>query len=195
MAQSSRNKRRSGMTLTLETSRLRLMPVVQDDWRDYFPILADPQTSRRSNLPRKPTEKRTQGVVRWMVRLGKAGKGFGWMIRESETGLLAGCIRINSIDKPQSVGIIGYEIAPAMWGKGYATEALNAVVEHAHDAMRIHRLEAWTLDGNPQSDRVLLKSGFRREGTQRSKMRLGRERFDMHLFGRLADDTSAAATS
>ena len=177
------------MTQLLETERLLLTPVTQDDWRDYHPILADPRTSHRSNLPRKPTEKRTQGVVRWMVRMGKSGKGFGWMIRERETGQLAGCIRINSIDKQQSVGIIGYEIAPSMWGKGYATEALAAVVRHGHESVGIHRLEAWTLDGNEQSDRVLLKAGFRREGTQRSKMRLGRERFDMHLFGRLADDS------
>jgi [ribosomal protein S5]-alanine N-acetyltransferase len=183
------------MTQLLETGRLLLKPVTQDDWRDYHAILADPLTSRRSNLPRKPTEKRTQGVVRWMVRNGKGGKGFGWMIRERDTGRLAGCIRINSIDKPQSVGIIGYEIAPSVWGKGYATEALAAVVHHGHASMGIHRLEAWTLDGNEQSDRVLLKAGFLREGTQRSKMRLGRERFDMHLFGRLADDPPASETS
>lgn len=54
--------------------------------------------------------------------------------------------------------------------------------------MGIFRLEAWTLEGNPQSDRVLLKSGFRLEGTQRAKMVLDKERLDMHLFGRLFDD-------
>lgn len=181
------------MSKLLETLRLVLVPATLDDWREYHAILADPLTSRRSNLPRRPTEKRTQGVVRWMVRQGKGGKGFGWMIRERETGLLAGCTRINSMDRQQSVGIIGYEIAPAMWGKGLATEALAAVVRHAHDGMSLHRLEAWTLEGNAQSDRVLLKAGFRREGTQRSKMRLGSERFDMHLFGRLADDPRGCA--
>ncbi|MEO8684017.1 MAG: GNAT family protein [Devosia sp.] len=176
------------MSFVLNSARLQLTPAVAEDWRDYHPILADPLTSRHSNLPRKPTQRRTQAVVDWMVRAGNTGKGFAWMIREQYSGQLAGCIRLNSIDRVQSIGVIGYEIAPAMWGRGYGTEALIGVVGHAHHAMGIYRLEAWTLDGNPQSDRVLLKAGFRHEGTQRAKMLLDGQRRDMLMFGRLSYD-------
>lgn len=180
------------MSALVETARLKLMPVASQDWSEYHHILADPETGRFSNLPRNPTEKRTRRVVDWMVRITGTGKGFAWMIRGIDTGLLAGCIRMNSIDKVQSCAVIGYEIAPLMWGRGYGTEALRAVVEHGHAAMDIFRLEAWTLAGNPQSDRVLLKAGFQYEGAQRLKMLLDGERFDMHMFGRLAGDPLTA---
>ncbi|MBO9589486.1 GNAT family N-acetyltransferase [Devosia sp.] len=180
------------MSLPLETARLRLTPAVLEDWREYHPILADPASGHRSNLPRNPTQKRTQGVVAWMVRIGKTGKGFAWMIRDRETGQLLGCIRINSIDHEQSTGIIGYEIGSGFWGRGYGTEALRAVAQHGHREMGLFRLEAWTLEGNEQSDRVLLKAGFLYEGKQRQKMVLDGQRLDMSLFGRLADDPVAA---
>jgi hypothetical protein len=35
---------------------------------------------------------------------------------------------------------------------------------------------------------VLTKAGYRHEGTQRKKMIIEHQRFDMKLFGRLADD-------
>jgi ribosomal-protein-alanine N-acetyltransferase len=183
------------MSLSLATVRLNLRPVVAGDWLEYHAILSDPAMARRSDLPRKPTQKRTQSVIRWMALLNTTGKGFAWMIRESGTNQLIGAIRINSIDKRQSTGVLGYEIASAKWGRGYGTEALRAMVQHSHHAMGLFRLEAWTLQGNPQSDRVLLKAGFRQEGTQRMKMLLDGERLDMHLFGRLADDPIAADTA
>ena len=176
------------MTAPLTTARLQLTPAVADDWRDYHAVLSDPAIAHRSNLPRNPTPKRTQGVVDWMVRIGISGKGFAWMIRDTDSGEMLGAIRINSIDRPQSVGAIGYEIVPSMWGRGYGTEALKAGVQQAHRAMDIYRLEAWTLEGNPSSDRVLLKAGFQHEGTQRAKTLLDAQRLDMLLFGRLADD-------
>lgn len=176
------------MTLDLVTARLQLSRVRPEDWEAYHPILSAPETSRFSNLPRRPTEKRTKGFVNWMVRVSQQSKGFGWMVRDHDLGNLLGCIRLNSIDKRASVAVVGYEFGKAFWGQGYATEALAAVTKHCHEAMLVYRLEAWTVEGNPASDRVLIKAGYRHEGTQRKKMVLGKQRFDQRMFGRLADD-------
>lgn len=123
-----------------------------------------------------------------MVRVGAQGKGFGWAVRDRQPGSLIGCIRLNTIDKRASIGVIGYEFGRQYWGRGYATEALAAVTRHCHEGMRLYRLEAWTMEGNAASDRLLAKAGFRHEGTQRKKMVIGKRRLDMKLFGRLADD-------
>ncbi|GAB1581522.1 GNAT family N-acetyltransferase [Phyllobacterium phragmitis] len=176
------------MTLDLETSRLQLLRVQPEDWEAYYPIFSAPETSQFSDLPRRPTEKRTRGFVNWIVRISQQSKGFGWMVRDRGSGTLLGCIRLNSIDKQASAAAIGYEFGELYWGKGYATEALAAVTKHCHGAMRLYRLEARTVEGNPASDRVLAKAGYRHEGTQRKKMVIGKQRFDLRLFGRLADD-------
>jgi [ribosomal protein S5]-alanine N-acetyltransferase len=176
------------MTYRLDTARLQLSGVRPEDWEAYYPIFSDPETSRYSNLPSRPTEKRARGFVNWMVRISQQGKGFGWMVGDRDSGILLGCIRLNSIDKRTSIGVIGYEFGKPFWGQGYATEALAAVTKHCHQDMQLYRLEAWTVEGNPASDRVLIKAGYRYEGMQRKKMVIGQQRFDQRLFGRLADD-------
>lgn len=56
---------------------------------------------------------------------------------------------------------LGYWIARPHWGRGYATEAGRAVIEHARESLRIPRLAAGHFIDNPTSGRVLAKLGFR----------------------------------
>jgi RimJ/RimL family protein N-acetyltransferase len=54
---------------------------------------------------------------------------------------------------------IGYWVAPAVWGAGYAGEALEAVKAHAA-ATGLTALEAQVFQDNEASVRVLIRGGF-----------------------------------
>jgi RimJ/RimL family protein N-acetyltransferase len=56
---------------------------------------------------------------------------------------------------------LGYWIARPYWGRGYATEAGRAVIDHARHSLRLPRLSAGHFIDNPASGRVLAKLGFR----------------------------------
>jgi RimJ/RimL family protein N-acetyltransferase len=56
----------------------------------------------------------------------------------------------------------GYVLAKDAWGKGYATEALTAVVEVASD-IGVRRLYALCHPKHLASSRVLEKCGFERD--------------------------------
>jgi [ribosomal protein S5]-alanine N-acetyltransferase len=71
------------------------------------------------------------------------------------------------------------------------TEAVTAVAGCGHEFFGLNRIEAWTLPGNPASDRVLEKSGFRYEGTLRQRGRFKGAHHDFRMFGRLAADVMA----
>jgi ribosomal-protein-alanine N-acetyltransferase len=60
----------------------------------------------------------------------------------------------------------GYVLAKDAWGKGYATEALHAVIDIAR-GIGVVRLYALCHLENPASWRVLEKCGFAREGVLR----------------------------
>ena len=60
----------------------------------------------------------------------------------------------------------GYVLAQEAWGKGYATEALQAMVGLAR-TLGVRRLYALCHPDNRASRRVLEKCGFTREGTLR----------------------------
>ena len=72
-----------------------------------------------------------------------------------------GCIGIHDGD---GVPELGYWLTPEVWGRGYATEAGRAVVALARDSLRLKRLRASWLVGNPASGRVLRKLGFTETG-------------------------------
>ena len=55
---------------------------------------------------------------------------------------------------------IGYGIFPEFWGKGYATEAVKAIVLWASVQPGVKRIEAETEPDNTASRRVLEKAGF-----------------------------------
>jgi RimJ/RimL family protein N-acetyltransferase len=65
--------------------------------------------------------------------------------------------------RPNGTVEIGYWIARAHWGQGYATEAGRQLIEIA-ETLGLERLEATHFIDNPASGRVLEKLGFKPSG-------------------------------
>lgn len=59
---------------------------------------------------------------------------------------------------------IGWVFDKAHHGQGYATEAARALLAHAFETLRAHRVIATCQPQNPASWRVMEKLGMRREG-------------------------------
>jgi RimJ/RimL family protein N-acetyltransferase len=70
---------------------------------------------------------------------------------------------------------LGYWLTPSAWGRGYATEAGQAVVAIARHALRLKRLHAGHFVDNPASGRVLHKLGFRPTGRVSGRASLARD--------------------
>lgn len=60
---------------------------------------------------------------------------------------------------------IGYWLGTPHWGKGYATEAVQGLIDTLFSLVDVPAIEADTRVINPASRRVLEKSGFRPEGS------------------------------
>ena len=85
----------------------------------------------------------------------------GWAIDadldyEAENGLI-GTIMLR-LEAPGSARV-GYWLAPAFWGTGYASEALGGVVGFARGA-GFRELTARVFQDNPASVKVLIHAGF-----------------------------------
>jgi RimJ/RimL family protein N-acetyltransferase len=66
---------------------------------------------------------------------------------------------------------IGYWLGLAFWGKGYATEAARAVIDHAFDELGHQLLLGGARVSNPASRRVLEKCGFQWTGVALHRIR------------------------
>lgn len=62
---------------------------------------------------------------------------------------------------------VWYKIHRNHWNKGYATEALNAVLNFGFKTLKLHRIEAGCAVDNLGSIRVLEKAGMTKEGRRK----------------------------
>jgi len=118
----------------------------------------------------------------WPYRLADAQR---FLSRRRAPGEPFFLILAHEGDYPQPIGGIGlapdedghelgYWLAPEAWGRGYATEAGQAVVSIARHALGLKRLHSGHFVDNPASGRVLEKLGFRATGAIKGRYSAGR---------------------
>ena len=81
----------------------------------------------------------------------------------AERGRLIGSCGVRVNDRARREGNIGYELNPAYWAHGYATEAARAMLGYGFDRLGLHRIWAQCNADNTASAHVLDKLGLRRE--------------------------------
>ena len=88
-----------------------------------------------------------------------AAGGFGvWLIQEEGRSALVGTAGLRPLE---DIGLeIFYSLAPGSWGRGYATEAARAVVEHALGPLRLPEVLAEVDEGNAASVAVVKRLGM-----------------------------------
>ena len=101
--------------------------------------------------------------------------------------LIGNCgIRMDTADAHQAD--IGYEFSPEYWGKGYATEAAQAMVRFGFNAFRLHRIWSWCIADNRRSARVLEKLGMQLEGRLRENEYFKGRWWDTLMYGMLESE-------
>jgi ribosomal-protein-alanine N-acetyltransferase len=71
----------------------------------------------------------------------------------------------------------------AYWRQGYAFEAMQAVIAHAFEDMKLDRLWARFHSGNAASQRLLERLHFNHEGTLKRHILRDGERRDCEIYG------------
>ena len=75
-----------------------------------------------------------------------------------------GNIKLGPIDFDHRRGDIGIMLGDtSVWGRGYATEAISLLSEHAFGPLGLHKVAAGFYAGNAASVRAFEKAGFRLE--------------------------------
>jgi [ribosomal protein S5]-alanine N-acetyltransferase len=103
-------------------------------------------------------------------------------------GRLVGAINLSNVVRGafQSCNV-GYWVAEAYNGRGYATVALAQVCERAFGDLGLHRIEAGTLLHNVASQRVIEKNGFTRIGIAPRYLQIAGQWSDHVLFQKTAE--------
>lgn len=84
--------------------------------------------------------------------------------------------------------VIGYNLLPCFWNKGYATEISRHLVQYAFHHMKVERVEALADKQNIASCRVLEKSGLLLEGTLKHFAKINDSYHDVCYYGITRDE-------
>ena len=172
----------------LETPHLLLRMLKRSDARDIFEYARDPEVARHVLWDAHRSIEDSREYIRYVRRLYKEGLPSVYGICLKDTGKLIGTIAFVWYSPENRSAEIGYSLGKAWWGKGYATEALRAVLELGFDRLKLHRAEAMHETDNPASGRVMEKCGMRPEGVLRGRV-YNKDHFsDVRLYALLEED-------
>lgn len=110
-----------------------------------------------------------------------------FIFSKEEAGRLVGNISLSRIQRfPGHSCNLGYGLAAWAQGRGYATEAVAAVVRFGFDTLRLHRIEAGYMPHNRRSAAVLRRAGFTVEGYARDYLLIN-GRWEDHVLTALTN--------
>jgi RimJ/RimL family protein N-acetyltransferase len=156
----------------LTTSRLVLREFVEGDWPALHAVESRPEVARYQWFaPRTPDESRSYvaGVIERATAVPRYSFDLAVVLAAEER--LIGIAGLGVVDPDLPEGMVCFNLHPALWGRGYATEAARTLVDYGFRELRLHRISANCDPANVASWRVLEKVGMRREGHLREHAR------------------------
>jgi RimJ/RimL family protein N-acetyltransferase len=169
----------------LLTARLRLRRSRPDDAEEISAYRSDPDVNRYQGWERTDASG-IRAEIAEMAGRSPGARG-GWVqlsVEERESGQLVGDVGLSAVEGEPGVVKIGYTIAPGFQGRGYATEAVRALIDYAFDTLGAKVVRAYASAENAPSIRVAENAGMRL--VERYTHRWGGEvvRYEVDLDGR-----------
>jgi RimJ/RimL family protein N-acetyltransferase len=176
----------------MRSARLLLEALQPDDVPSLVSLAGDPSIADTTISVPHPLDARV--AHDWLTSLAQTvalGAAEHFAIRESAGAPLVGMVSLRSIDREHEEVELSFWIGRPFWGRGYATEAASAAVEHAFDVLGLNRIVAHHMVRNPASGRVLARLGFQQEGLLRERVKKWGVYEDVVLMALLRRDWTA----
>jgi RimJ/RimL family protein N-acetyltransferase len=153
------------MKIILETARLRLREMTRADAPILLEILTEPAFIEfvADRGVRTTTDAEKFIEEKFLASYAQHGFGF-YLVELKESGMPIGMCGLIKRDVLEDVDI-GFSILERFWGKGYATEAARALMQHGLTTLGLPRIVGVTAEHNHRSATVLEKLGLRFEKT------------------------------
>ncbi len=100
---------------------------------------------------------------------------FQLAITDRSNGVLLGDCGVRTESAESRRGDIGYELSPVYWGQGFASEAVQSILQVGFENLDLDEIEARCVVANKRSVRLLRRLGF--EETERVPPGPGRGEF------------------
>jgi RimJ/RimL family protein N-acetyltransferase len=142
----------------LETKRLAMRAPRLEDAKTVAALANDRRIAE--NVARIPHPYQVSDAEGFVAGANKPGGECVFLITLRNGTVIGACGIMTHENAPE----LGYWLGVPYWGKGYATEALHALIDYAFTDLGHEALQAGARVTNPASRRVLEKCGFQWTG-------------------------------
>ena len=179
-----------------ETDRLILRRPAPDDYESFLRSWSDPEMTRYT-IPRADPARFIADLIAEMAQKqpGDSGPGGPWYqvaierrAGADEDAAVVGDVGIGFGVPGERQVELGYRIHPDHQRRGYAREAVAALIDWLIDRHSIHRFVGVAASPNQPSIALLRSLGFRQEGHFRQSFRCNGEWLDDDYFALLAEE-------
>lgn len=169
----------------LETACLRLRPYVRSDAPELQRLAgAKAVADTTLNIPHPYPDGAAEAWIGTHAAKWAAHEELVFAITLQATGELLGSIGL-IFDLAHEKAELGYWIGVPHWNKGYASEAVRAVLDHGFRTVELNRIQAHHMAHNPASGRVMEKAGMQREGFSPQALKKDGRLVDLVFYGAL----------
>ena len=145
--------------VTIQTERLLLRPFQAEDVAAYYDYMSDPDVMKYTALlPLSWEEAKNRVESLAMKQANTSPHAFVITLGESEK-LIGNCRLARDNDEP-TTGDMAYFLNRNYWGRGYATEAVRALIDYGFDRFDFKSIYAICVPENEASRRVMEKAGM-----------------------------------
>lgn len=158
-------------TIKLETNRLLLRRLESNDYTDmYNNWCSDPDVTRYLPWDTHKSIEDTKEILNIWINEYNNDHTYRWIIIEKNNNIPIGTIDVVSKDISNSVFEIGHCYSKNYWHKGYATEALDVVINFLFNEVKVDLIIAKHYENNIASGKVMQKVGMKYDGTLRDRI-------------------------
>jgi ribosomal-protein-alanine N-acetyltransferase len=151
----------------LETERLILRQLDIEDSEDLFEYFSLDEVMEYYDLETFKTLEESKKIIHHFNDEFEKGKGFRWALELKSKKKVIGTCGYHNWFPEHFKAEAGYELNPKFWRKSYMKEAIKPILAFGFETMKLHRIEALIDPANISSEKLLLATGFKEEGTMR----------------------------
>ncbi|MEV1241386.1 GNAT family N-acetyltransferase [Nonomuraea sp. NPDC050022] len=148
----------------METERLIMRRWRDDDREPFAAMNADAEVME--HFPALMTRSESDGFVD-RIEAGFEAHGYGlWALEVRESGEFIGFtgLVLQTFEAPFTPAVeVGWRLAKAAWGHGYAIEAAREAVRYGFDVAGLDEIVSITTVGNTRSRKVMERLGMTRD--------------------------------
>lgn len=152
--------------IIINTPRLALREIVEDDAQGIFDLDSDPQVHRYLGNKTISHIAEAEDVIKFIQKQYKE-LGIGrWAVIHKDTGAFVGWAGLKYVTEEYNGYTnyydLGYRLLRKFWGQGYATEAAEACLHYGYKEMKLEKIYAAADVNNNASNHILQKIGLSR---------------------------------